>query len=233
VDNWWTFQREGIDGNRVRAKFTIPKRYLGKVKDENGNKVFYGSHIAQNMWIAVDVAIAGPPPPSKVSQAPQTILTYIEGRHIKPMPLPVSVVNRQIRKDPFGKYLATTPNPAVTLEDLIGSLENHTWAAYAADEGIGYKSKSARSKIRVRVVVICVPGYPMTPTSGAVGKKTADPEKLTRTAFKRPTFAVVAVAPGSDPNNIHSKKSILQVASFNTDDGFFRFYDVGRCFATT
>ncbi|RYP20438.1 hypothetical protein DL765_002814 [Monosporascus sp. GIB2] len=227
VDNWWTFDRVGADGHRVRAKFTIPDRFLGKVKDENGNKVVYGSHIAQHIWIGVDVALADASSPSTASKAPQTVLSYIEGRHIKPIPLPVSVVNRELRRDPFGKYLATTPAPALTLKDLIESLEDYTWTAYAADEGIGYTFKAPRTQVRVRVVVICTPGKQMRPANSSKSK-TADPEAMTNNAFKRPTFAVVAVAPQSDPNNIHSKKSILQVASFNSDDGFFRFYDRER-----
>ncbi|RYP70984.1 hypothetical protein DL771_005079 [Monosporascus sp. 5C6A] len=199
VDNWWTFDRVGADGHRVRAKFTIPDKFLGKVKDENRNKVVYGSHIAH----------------------------CIEGRHIKPIPLPVSVVNWELRRDPFGKYLATTPAPALTLKDLIESLEDYTWTAYAADEGIGYTFKAPRTKVRVRVVVICTQGKQMRPANSSKSK-TADPEAMTNNAFKRSTFAVVAVAPESDPNNIHSKKSILPVASFNSDDGFFRFYDSWR-----
>lgn len=227
VENMWSFER-GSKDYRVRAKFTIPDKWIGQLVEAGINrKIKYGSQIAQHVWIAVDVAVANSRLLSSAPQGTQTIMSFIEGRHMKPIPLPLNFVDSELQHEPFGKYLSATPNPARTLKDLIGTFRDYTWAAYAADEGIGYRFTTRRKNVRVRLVIICTPDHP---ARGARQKasKMASGESLMEHAFKKPTIAVVVVPPNSDPNNVHSEKSILQVASFNPDVGWFNFYDV-RC----
>lgn len=227
MENMWSFER-GSKDYRVRAKFTIPDKWIGQLVEAGINrKIKYGSQIAQYVWIAVDVAVANSRLLSSAPQGTQTIMSFIEGRHMKPIPLPLNFVDSELQHEPFGKYLSATPNPARTLKDLIGTFRDYTWAAYAADEGIGYRFTTRRKNVRVRLVIICTPDHP---ARGAKQKasKMASGESLMEHAFKEPTIAVVVVPPNSDPNNVHSEKSILQVASFNPDVGWFNFYDV-RC----
>ena len=225
AENMWRFERGSRD-YKVRAKFTIPDKWVGKLVEAGVNrKIKYGSQIAQHVWIAADVAVAHSNLLSNAPQGPQTIMSFIEGRHIKPIPLRTTFVDSELRNEPFGKYLAATPNPARTLKDLIATFRDYTWAAYAADEGIGYRFTTRRKNVRVRLVIICTPDHPARP-SKQKASKVASGESLMEHAFKVPTIAVVVVPPGSDPNNVHSEKSILQVASFNPEVGWFNFYDV-------
>ena len=221
----WTFERGSKDRKFwVRAKFTVPERCLGRLK-EGGRKITYGSQIAQHIWIAVNIDAASKETAFRTKVVPETILTYIEGRHIKPIPVPLSQVNGELRKEPFGQYLATTANRAHTLTELITtSLPDYTWLAFAADEGIGIKFIKERTKARVRLVIICTPRSPTrAPNSSS---KMAVPETLVNQVFVKPTLTIVAVAPSDDPTNIDSTRSILQVASYDEGLGWFNFYDV-------
>lgn len=155
----WQVQRRGDEDHVVRATFTVPRRYIGKLQDHRGNKIRFGSQIAQYVWIEAQVAVAdaGPPPGAEV--APPQLLSYIEGREVKPTPLDPKFVNDTLRREPFGRYLATTPEPARTLKDLIAKMPNYTWIAYAADEGIGHETLPTRKEVRVRLVIICTPDF--------------------------------------------------------------------------
>jgi len=222
----WQVRRSGDDDHVVRATFTVPRRFIGKLQDHRGNKIRFGSQIAQYVWIEAQVAVAdsGPPPGAEV--APPQLLSYIEGREVKPTPLDPEFINDTLRKEPFGRYLATTQEPARTLKGLIARMPNYTWIAYAADEGIGHETLPPRKEVRVRLVIICTPDNPTRrPTNGSL---MADPASMEKVAFKKPTYAVVAVSPKNDLNNVHSENSILQVASFSPENGFFNFYDRER-----
>lgn len=231
--NMWKIERKSADDKYVlRATFEIPEDLVGKLKDDKGNKIYYGSHIAQYVWITVFVEVADghehATSPDNYSSPIRPIFTYIEGRHIKPTKLPTEIVSRDLRREPFGNYLATTEvsKRAITLDALLATLKDHTWIAYAADEGIGCVFKTPRTEVRVRLVVVCTPGYQAKRTDSS---KMADGRKMVDKAFKdEPTFAVVVVPPSDDPNNMNSDRSILQVASYSPSLGWFNFYDVGQ-----
>jgi hypothetical protein len=222
----------GNEGHPVRAVFTVPSELVGKLQDKRGTKIKYGSQIAQYLWVSARVGIANQPAPG-TKVAPPPILSYIEGRQIKPTPLSATFVHDQIRGEPFGKYLLKRQHheQAVTLGQLLAHQPDYTWVAFAADEGIGHELATSRKDVRVRVVVVCTPDHPTKPQEN--GSRMARPEQMLQNAFRRPTFAIVAVAPRADPNNIHSDGSILQVASFDPDKGWFNFYDVSCSPAST
>lgn len=224
VSDLWRVERSSADGRYVvRASFTVPSSLLGKIKHEaSGRKLEYGSQLAESIWIAAYLTVADRAEGAKPASEPsQPIYSYIEGRQIKPVPTAQSLVDAELRREPFGAYLASTANPAITLKDLIATWEDHTWAAFAADEGIGFY----KDQVRVRMVLIWIPGFAVKPR-GNTSSKMGDVEKLKESAFTRATVMVVALPPFDDKENIHSEKSILQMASFDPQLGWFNFYDV-------
>ena len=232
VENMWSFQR-GSKDYKVRAKFIIPEEWVGKLFEAGTNrKIKYGSQIAQHLWIGVDVAVVNSGDLKAALQGPQTVMAFIEGRHIKPVPLGPAFVDKEIKSEPFGKYLTTTPRPAKTLKDLIATFEDFTWCAFAAEEGIGYRHAAKRKDVKVRLVIVWTPDHP-NPPSRRSGSKMASPEGMMDSIFNVPTVTVVLAPPGSDPNNIHSEQSFLQVASFNPDVGWFNWYEVSVPRAST
>jgi hypothetical protein len=229
VSQMWEWTRGTGPDHYVRGKFTIPDNLLGKLKEKNGRKIRYGSQIAQHVWIAVHISIAIADhivPPQSPPLRP--VWSFIEGRHIRPMLLPPDFVKAELCREPFGQYLANTRNPAITLDKLLETLDPHTWVAFAADDGIGFKFDQERKNVRVRLVIICTPKHP-APQVARPRSKMADPKIMVENAFKKPTMAIVVVGPSDDPNNIHSDRSILQVASFSPELGWFNFYDVRAC----
>jgi hypothetical protein len=222
--NWsqvWTVER-GAD-RAVRAKFKVPKKLVGRIR-VNGRKLEYGSQIAQYLWVAVHAVVTDALRPQVTALQP--IYSFIEGRHIKPVKLADDVVS-ELQSEPFGDYLATTEykDRAITLDKLLGTFDAHTWVSYAADEGIGFTFNTPRDKVRVRLVILCTPGYASPPRDRRASKM-ADITRFKQRAFKVPTLAVVAVPPSDNPNDYNSSRSILQIASFNPDVGWFNFYDV-------
>lgn len=164
-------------------------------------------------------------PPPGVERPPKDIFTFIEGRHIKPIKLSPDFIDGDLRYEPFGAYLADTAAAGrpVTLNGVISKiLKPYTWLAYAVDEGIGLSFKTTRKDSRVRVVIICTPGYEHR---GGPDPGIAEGKSLESKAFIVPTMAILAVPPFDDPNDINSDRSILQIASFNPKFGWFNFYD--------
>ncbi|KAK2733888.1 hypothetical protein FQN57_001938, partial [Myotisia sp. PD_48] len=225
VKSMWRIER-GSANRGVRATFTIPDGCLGEVMADN-RIVEYGSHIANLVWIAVKYNSTDKIPNSTDNSTLQPLFTYIEGRHIKPTAVPPEQVKSELQGDPFGEYLAKTQNPAITLKDLISTLPDYTWVAFAADEGIGINFE--RTDVRVRVVIVCVPDHPVKTENP--DSKMGEAIALAEVAFQKPTYTIVAVAPFDDPNNIHSDRSILQVASYNLSRGWFNFYDRERTYS--
>jgi hypothetical protein len=216
----WTVER-GAE-RAVRAEFKVPKKLVGRIR-VNGRKLEYGSQIAQCLWVAVHAVVTD----SLRPQVTEPIYAFIEGRHIKPVKLADDVVSDELQSEPFGDYLATTEykDRAITLDKLLGTFDAHTWVCYAADEGIGVTFNTPRDEVRVRLVILCTPGY-AAPPSDRRASKMADITRFRKRVFKVPTLAIVAVPPSDNPNDHNSSKSILQIASFNPDVGWFNFYDV-------
>jgi hypothetical protein len=227
VRKMWSIVRGSQDKKFcVRATFTVPEECLGEL-EESGRPIEFGSQIAQYIWVAVHLEVADKKTVSRNTAISETILTYIEGRHVKPIPMPPSQITSELQMEPFGQYLASTPleKRARTLKELIAAtLPNGTWVAFAADEGIGIKFKPPRDKVRVRLVIVGTPNS--VATASDTQSKMADPDKLENKVFKEPTLTIVAVPPSDDPNNLNSDRSILQVASFAPSLGLFHFYDV-------
>lgn len=228
VSGFWKVERVSRDGHyAVRAKFTVPGDLLGKIVNARSRRTLeYGSQLAESIWIAVHVEIAEaisiPQNPGPGS-ASCSIYSFIEGRQIKPTIVAQDIVDKELRCEAFGAYLASTKKPAITLKDLIATFEDYTWTAYAADEGIGFHNED----VRVRIVLIWIPGLVARPTkSRNTSRKMGDVKTLKDNAFKRQTVMVVMVPPFNDKTNTHSEKSILQIASFDPGLGSFNFYDV-------
>lgn len=124
----WSYERGSSDRKYcVRAKFTVPGKCLGKLKDSRGASIKYGSQIAQHVWISLYLAVADAKEDGETTDAPESIYTFIEGRHIKPIKVPVTLINTELRNEWFGAYLAKTKDPALTLKDLIATLRDYTW----------------------------------------------------------------------------------------------------------
>ncbi|PMD51447.1 uncharacterized protein K444DRAFT_232276 [Hyaloscypha bicolor E] len=226
VSSFWNVERKSQDGRYVvRAKFTVPTGLLGKILHAHTKqRLKHGSQLAESIWIAAYVTIADSTIHSETpcpAAASHPIYSFIEGRQIKPTEVPRATINNELRLELFGAYLASTEKPAIILRDLIATFEDYTWAAFAADEGIGFYSEV----VRVRMVLIWIPGSSAKPRSGNTSSKMGDAQLLKRDAFVRPTVMVVALPPFDNKTNIHSENSILQVASYDPRLGWFNFYD--------
>ena len=82
------------------------------------------------------------------------------------------------------------------------------------------------------MVLIYIPGFIARAANVKTKSKMADPKALVEAAFTRPTVTVVVLPPFDDQSNIHSERSILQIASYSPSLGWFNFYDVSPTCST-
>ncbi|KXX82080.1 hypothetical protein MMYC01_201566 [Madurella mycetomatis] len=241
IHRFWTVAR-GDKAKCVRAVFQVPPDLgfvVGDIVDDKSHQIDHGSRVAEHVWIRLDVqslphaAVSNGTNPDTDTRGDNEgqLYQYIEGRDIEPFKLDTDFIANNLEKEWFGRYLAskaTKKEEALKFSDLLAQLPDHTWRAFAADEGIGLKWPQ-REQFRVRLVVFCTPEKSTAkPARSPPTSKVADIDELVENSFRTNTVAIVAVPPASDPTNVDSPLSSLQVASYSHELGVFHFYNRER-----